>query len=72
MPKRAMPRKMGRRDAKVELMKMLMDLLASKGYVSRDRLGISMDRFKFYCEAVGGVVVGNYCKRKDFEFKVVR
>jgi len=61
------------RDAKVEKMKLLMYLLASKGYATKDDIGIlSDDTFKFYCLSVGGVVVKYhklYCKRSDFELK---
>jgi hypothetical protein len=63
------------RDYKIEVMKKLMDLLATKGYAT-NVFGLSMDRFKFYCESVGGVFVKNlnrqYCKRKDYEFIVIR
>jgi hypothetical protein len=68
-------RAMNVRDYKIEVMKKLMDLLATKGYAT-NIFYLSRDRFKFYCESVGGVFVVNlgrqYCKRKDYEFVVIR
>jgi len=49
----------------------MMDKLAQKGFVRHSELNISLDRFKFYCEMVGGVVVDKICKRKDFEIKIL-
>jgi len=72
MARRKKINKLSRRDAKIEIIKTLMELLASKGFAYN--WGLSNDRFKFYCECAGGVPV-NYgrliCKRKDFDLKVL-
>jgi hypothetical protein len=49
------------RDAKVERIKLAMQLLASMGYFRREDIGVKNDSiFEWYCYQAGGVAVKKY------------
>jgi hypothetical protein len=48
------------RDAKVERIKLAMQLLASRGYFMREDIGVSGSIFEWYCYQAGGVAVKKY------------